>query len=58
MATLCPPSGFVLARARQDVLMHMRAAESDSVMWVEIVSLPYLGKASTPSNKAKPTGHT
>ena len=26
--------------------------ESDSVMWVEIVSLPYLGKASTPSNKA------
>ena len=26
--------------------------ESDSVMWAEIVSLPYLGKASTPSNKA------
>ena len=26
--------------------------ESDSVMWVEIVSLPYLDKASTPSNKA------
>lgn len=51
MATLCPPSGsFVHARVRTCLCTCVR--ESDSVMWVEIVSLPYLGKASTPSNKA------
>lgn len=39
-------------RARTRVCVDTCVCEPDRVMWEEIVSLPYLGKASTPGDKA------
>lgn len=40
------------ARAHACVCVYTCVCEPDRVMWEEIVSLPYLGKASTPGDKA------